>query len=233
MSEALLLRLDPGDLASGRPYVERDERPPAWHDELALGLWHGVARPAWRQFSGHSAGARRVVALTRSHEAEMAALDYTGLRTRAAALRHALRRSHFGAAPTAQFFALLREVATRVLGKRHYDSQVHAGWLLLQGALVEMATGRRDGNDPGFRHHHPRHRFRSGFGLDDCRHRHRHHHRNDLCRHHFRHHRRSDRARRCFHARYSGRLRDRRSHKTGTLRYGPPESDVSAWFRYP
>ena len=141
MSEALLLRLDPGDLASGRPYVERDERPPAWHDELALGLWHGVARPAWRQFSGHSAGAGRVVALTRSHEAEMAALDDTGLRTRAAALRHALRRSHFGAAPTAQFFALLREVATRVLGKRHYDSQVHAGWLLLQGALVEMATG--------------------------------------------------------------------------------------------
>ncbi len=35
----------------------------------------------------------------------------------------------------------MREAAGRVLGKRHYDSQLHAGWLLLGGALVEMATG--------------------------------------------------------------------------------------------
>ncbi|MGQ3050192.1 MAG: preprotein translocase subunit SecA [Roseateles sp.] len=141
MSEALLLRLSPRDLASGRPYAERDERPPAWHDELALGLWHGAVRPLWRQFGGHAASAQRVVALTRSFEAQMAALDDAALRTRAAALRHELRRSQFGAEPTAHFFALLREVAGRVLGKRHYDSQVHAGWLLLHGALVEMSTG--------------------------------------------------------------------------------------------
>ena len=29
------------------------------------------------------------------------------------------------------FFAVVREAAGRVLGKRHYDSQVHAGWLLI------------------------------------------------------------------------------------------------------
>ena len=141
MSEALLLRLSPHDLASDRPYAERHERPPAWHDELALGLWHGWARPAWRLVGGHAASARRVVALTRGFEAEMAALDDAQLRSRASALRQALRRSGFGAAAVAPFFALVREVAGRVLGKRHYDSQVHAGWLLLHGALVEMATG--------------------------------------------------------------------------------------------
>lgn len=141
MSEALLLQLSPRDLASGRPYAERDERAPAWHDELALGLWHGVLRPAWRGVGGHAASAQRVVALTRGFEAEMAALDDAQLRHRAATLRHALRRSGFGAGAVAPFFALVREVAGRVLGQRHYDSQVHAGWLLLHGALVEMATG--------------------------------------------------------------------------------------------
>jgi len=41
----------------------------------------------------------------------------------------------------ARFFAVVREAGGRVLGKRHYDSQLHAGWLLLQGTLAEMATG--------------------------------------------------------------------------------------------
>src|SRR3990167_300281 len=141
MSEALLLQLSPRDLASGRPYAERDERAPAWHDERALGRGRGVVRPAWRGVGGHAASAQRVVALTRGFEAEMAALDDAQLRHRAATLRHALRRSGFGAGAVAQFFALVREVAGRVLGQRHYDSQVHAGWLLLHGALVEMATG--------------------------------------------------------------------------------------------
>ena len=38
-------------------------------------------------------------------------------------------------------FALVREVASRTIGKRHYDSQLMAGWALLQGKLVEMETG--------------------------------------------------------------------------------------------
>ncbi|MBP6901194.1 MAG: hypothetical protein KBC73_13955 [Burkholderiaceae bacterium] len=141
MSEALLLRLRPRDLASGRPYAERDERTPAWHDELALGLWHGWLRPALQPLGGASAGARRVVRLAAGHAPAMAALDTPQLRQRAAQLRHEMRRSRFGAEPVAAFFALVREVAQRVLGKRHYDSQLHAGWLLLHGGLAEMATG--------------------------------------------------------------------------------------------
>ncbi len=141
MSDALLLRLTARDLASGRPYAERDEKPPAWHDELALGLWHGWVRPAWRHLGGPAAGAHRVVALTRGFEAEMAALDDDQLRQRAGLLRHQMRRTQFAAEVTAPFFALVREAAGRVLGQRHYDTQVHAGWLLLQGGLVEMATG--------------------------------------------------------------------------------------------
>ena len=38
-------------------------------------------------------------------------------------------------------FALIREVADREIGKRHFDNQLICGWLMLNGKLVEMATG--------------------------------------------------------------------------------------------
>ena len=141
MSETALLRLPIRALASGRPYVERDERAAPWHDELALWLWYGIAWPAWRRLGGGAATARRVVALTRAAGPALLALDDDALRIRAHPLRAALRRSGFAPQPTAELFAVLREAASRVLDKRHYDSQVHAGWLLLQGTLAEMATG--------------------------------------------------------------------------------------------
>jgi len=82
-----------------------------------------------------------VVALTRAAGPALTALDDDALRARARQLRVALRRSGFAPQPTAGFFAVVREAASRVMDKRHYDSQVHAGWLLLQGTLAEMATG--------------------------------------------------------------------------------------------
>jgi hypothetical protein len=48
MSELAMLGLAPGELASGRPYVEREEHPPQWHDEVALWLWHGEPLAATR-----------------------------------------------------------------------------------------------------------------------------------------------------------------------------------------
>jgi len=141
MSETALLRLAPSELASGRPYVEREEKAPPWYDEAALWLWYGVALPLWRGAGGGATAARSVVAMARACEPEMAALDDGALRQQAQALRLAMRRSSFAAAPVARFFAVVREAGGRVLGKRHYDSQLHAGWLLLQGTLAEMATG--------------------------------------------------------------------------------------------
>ena len=141
MSEALLLRLPARELASGRPYAEREERRVPLHDEAALALWHGWLRPAWRRLGGGAPTARRVAAQALSFEAELSTLDDTALRAAALAQRAALRRSGFGPAPTARLFAVVREAATRVLGKRHYPCQLQAGWYLLQGNLVEMATG--------------------------------------------------------------------------------------------
>ena len=38
-------------------------------------------------------------------------------------------------------FAVIREAATRTLGKRHYDVQLYGGWLMMNGMLAEMQTG--------------------------------------------------------------------------------------------
>jgi preprotein translocase subunit SecA len=38
-------------------------------------------------------------------------------------------------------FAIVREAASRTLGKRHYDVQVIGGWLMINGMLAEMDTG--------------------------------------------------------------------------------------------
>ena len=46
-----------------------------------------------------------------------------------------------GRSAVARAFAIAREAAHRTLGKRHYDTQLEAGWWLMQGVLVEMATG--------------------------------------------------------------------------------------------
>lgn len=141
MQGANVFRLRPGDLAGGRPYVERDEREAPWPDRVATAAWHGLLRPLAQRVGGHRRAARRFVALVERHGAGFAAADDGVLRDEAGRLRAELRSRGFAAEPTARCFALVREAAARTLGKRHYDTQLTAGWWLLRGSLVEMATG--------------------------------------------------------------------------------------------
>ena len=141
MSSAALLRLAAGDVAPGRPYAERGDAEPPWHDRIALGLWHGVVRPLLRLPGLERRRALRLVASVDALAQATATLDDAQLRASAQRLRATLRRDGFAPAPVAQLFAVVREAADRVLGKRHYGPQLMAGWWLLQGALVEMATG--------------------------------------------------------------------------------------------
>jgi len=141
MSDATVLNLLPGDIAPGRPYVERDEHEPPWHDRLAVGLWHGGVVPLVRASGTRQRRARTLVARVDALAAELATLDDDALRAQARTLRIELRRSGFVFEPVARVFALVREAASRVLGQRHYATQLMAGQWLLEGALVEMATG--------------------------------------------------------------------------------------------
>ncbi len=56
-------------------------------------------------------------------------------------LRLELRRNGFSEQSVARAFALVREVAGRTIGQRHYDVQLLGGWVLLNGMVAEMETG--------------------------------------------------------------------------------------------
>ena len=141
MSSAVLAGHGVHGLAPGRPYAERDERETPWHDRLALGLWHGAAMPLVGALGLRQRRARQFVAQVDGLAPGMAMLDDAGLLAEARALRPRLRREGFTAPAVVRAFAVVREAAGRTLGLRHFDTQLMAGWWLLEGSLVEMATG--------------------------------------------------------------------------------------------
>ena len=56
-------------------------------------------------------------------------------------LRDRLTRGGLQEALIIEAFAVIREAAGRVLGKRHFDTQLYGGWLMINGMLAEMQTG--------------------------------------------------------------------------------------------
>jgi len=56
-------------------------------------------------------------------------------------LRLQLHRRGLQEALMIESFAVIREAAGRVLGKRHFDTQLYGGWLMINGMLAEMQTG--------------------------------------------------------------------------------------------
>jgi preprotein translocase subunit SecA len=128
-------------LASGRPYAERAEDESRWHDRLAVHLYRAAVAPLQRALAGFDGELQRLVDATHGLEEGLRLLPDEELRRRAAALRPRLRQEGFAIEPAAECFALIREAAGRVLGQRHFDSQLRGGYALLRGRLVEMATG--------------------------------------------------------------------------------------------
>ena len=128
-------------LAGGRPYAERADDEPGWHDRLAEALYGATVLPLRAALAGLSGEMRQIAAATERAEAPLRLLTDEGLRARAGAMRGRLRREGFTLDTAAQSFALIRCAAERTLGRRHYDTQLMAGYALLRGRLVEMATG--------------------------------------------------------------------------------------------
>ena len=128
-------------LATDRPYPERADDPTPWHDRIALALLR-AAREPWRRWrSGRPARRSSIVELTDRHDAALRLLDDDALRRRARELRAVLRAQGLQREPVSEFFAIVREAASRTVGKRHHATQLMAGWALVEGRLVEMATG--------------------------------------------------------------------------------------------
>ena len=133
MSSAVLHR--PGLL--GGVYPQREDVRASWLDKVAagaVGRLHRYVlgrRPHYRQF------VRSVDRLATGLDA----LSDTELTARARLLRRELYARGLKDELVAQAFGIVREVASRRLGLRHYDVQLHGGWVMLRGMVAEMETG--------------------------------------------------------------------------------------------
>ena len=141
MSDVHALGVVAADLAAGRPYVERHEQELPWHDRFALALWGSLPATLRLGAASRVRAPRGFVDDVHRHARAVAGLDDAALRSEAWQLGRALRRLGFDAVTSARCFAVIGEAAQRTVGKRPYDTQYRAAWSLLQGALVEMATG--------------------------------------------------------------------------------------------
>ena len=56
-------------------------------------------------------------------------------------MRNQLQRNGLKKSLIFKTFAVIREAASRTLGKSHYDVQLFGGWLMINGMLAEMETG--------------------------------------------------------------------------------------------
>ena len=133
--------LDAGELEAGRPYAERADHEPRLHDRVAEFLLTRALEPARDWLRDPARALQRIVRTVERHDRLLRIAPDADLTGQAHGMRVRLRRDGFTPELVGQCFALVREAASRTIGRRHYDVQLMAGWALLQGRMVEMETG--------------------------------------------------------------------------------------------
>lgn len=83
----------------------------------------------------------RILPHVEANERHFGALPDSAIPAEAIQLGIDLRRHRFRIDVVGRSFALIREVASRTLGKRHFDVQLMGGWVMLNGMIAEMETG--------------------------------------------------------------------------------------------
>jgi preprotein translocase subunit SecA len=116
---------------------ERADLRPGPIEEALKALTGGIER----RFRSRTARLERIVPLVEAHSERMSGSSDDHLKDEARKLGMELRRRGFKTDIVARVFALIREVASRTVGKRHYDVQLMGGWALLRGMVAEMKTG--------------------------------------------------------------------------------------------
>lgn len=120
---------------------------PKWYELWAYRLqergrrWLG-SRGLWRGASARPDRAlRRCLIHVAALDVELSDLSDKGLAARLSTLRSSLLRKGYSASSLAEAFGIIREMSGRVLGMKHFDSQLSGGWHLMHGRIAEMATG--------------------------------------------------------------------------------------------
>jgi preprotein translocase subunit SecA len=118
-------------------YPERHSPQEGWWDAQGRRLFSPLLR--WQRV--RRCLATQVVERVGERGRSLARLSDEQLGQQAAQLRERLRRNGLSEDHVCRAFSLVREVADRTIGQRHYDVQVLGGWVLLNGCIAEMATG--------------------------------------------------------------------------------------------
>ena len=118
-------------------YPERHVPKEGWFDR------HGVrlVSPLLRRLRVRQCMQTAIVAQVAEQGKDLNRVADGQLRQQAAQLRGNLRRHGLSEDLVCRAFALVREVAHRTIGQRHYDVQIFGGWVLLNGCIAEMTTG--------------------------------------------------------------------------------------------
>ena len=119
-------------------YAERADPKESWLTEL-----EGVVVAAPRRV-GQWARRRRslsMMARVNGLEERFSRLTEDGLRAKGRELRSSLRLQGYDTPSVVEVFALVRETSRRLIGIRHHDVQIRAGFAMLDGAIAEMDTG--------------------------------------------------------------------------------------------
>ncbi len=94
-----------------------------------------------RRIRSHFAGLGKILPLVEQHAVHLSGKSDLELKNEAGHLGLELHRDGFRDDLVAHAFAIIREIAGRTLGKRHFDVQLMGGWALLKGMVAEMETG--------------------------------------------------------------------------------------------
>ncbi len=118
-------------------YPERHDPSPGLLDQTAKTLTGMAAWPSsiqHRCFKQIAGSIRHQGRLLEKHDA--AAMEEQIRDLRRQLIRNSLSKKNI-----IEAFALIREMAWRTLGMRHYDTQMMGGWIMINGGLAEMETG--------------------------------------------------------------------------------------------
>jgi preprotein translocase subunit SecA len=118
-------------------YPERIDSPVGWLDRAGSRAASPFLR--WRRLA--QLGTGRFVDSVASHASWAAGLDNEQIRSEAERVGEEARRFGLRDPLVARSFALIREVAYRTIGQRHFDVQLMGGRVLLHGLVAEMQTG--------------------------------------------------------------------------------------------
>jgi preprotein translocase subunit SecA len=82
-----------------------------------------------------------IVGRVNYYEHDLKQLTEPDLTRQIAYIREKLQQSGLQEQLIIQAFATIREVAGRTLGKRHFDTQLFGGWVMINGMIAQMQTG--------------------------------------------------------------------------------------------